>query len=67
MGTPNSHSYVIIACDATKDLSENVIKLVVGNVQRKGGILRAGDNLLVLGVLHKVSHPNSGIPDVSMS
>lgn len=51
-------SYVVIACDATKDRSEHEIKLIVDHLRRKGVILSAGDRLLVLGVLHKVLHPS---------
>lgn len=49
---------VIVACDATRDRNEHDIKLVIGNVRANGVILSAGDKLLVLCVLHKVSHPS---------
>ncbi|KAK4259353.1 hypothetical protein QN277_005695 [Acacia crassicarpa] len=41
MESPDTHSYVIIAWDATKDRSENDIKLMVDNVRNKSGILSA--------------------------
>ena len=51
-------SYVIIACDATKDRAENELKFTVDDVKSKGGIPNPGDRLLVLGVLHRMSHPS---------
>ncbi|XP_057440109.1 proline-rich receptor-like protein kinase PERK14 [Lotus japonicus] len=58
MESPPRHpSYVIVACDATRDRNEHEIKIVVDHVRAKGIILSAGDKLLVLCVLHKVSHP----------
>ncbi|KAK7410651.1 hypothetical protein VNO78_01603 [Psophocarpus tetragonolobus] len=50
-------SYVVVACDATRDRTEHEIKLVVDHVRSRGVFLSAGDTLLVLCVLHKVSHP----------
>ncbi|KAK4273951.1 hypothetical protein QN277_017250 [Acacia crassicarpa] len=50
-------SYVILACDATKDISEHEIKSILDHVRSTSGILYAGSKLLVLGVLHKVLHP----------
>lgn len=59
MESPPRHpSYVIVACDATRDRNEHEIKTVVDHVRAKGVILSAGDKLLVLCVLHKVSHPS---------
>lgn len=55
---PSDPSYVIVACDATRDRNEHDIKLVIGNVRANGVILSPGDRLLVLCVLHKVSHPS---------
>ncbi|XP_054789210.1 proline-rich receptor-like protein kinase PERK10 isoform X2 [Prosopis cineraria] len=57
MGSPPSTSYVILACDATKDSSEHEIKSILDHVRSTHGILQAGYRLLVLGVLHKVPHP----------
>ncbi|RDX78237.1 hypothetical protein CR513_41510, partial [Mucuna pruriens] len=50
-------SYVVVACDATKDRNEHEVKLVVDQIRRRGDILSADDSLLVLGALHKVPHP----------
>ncbi|KAL2339704.1 hypothetical protein Fmac_007644 [Flemingia macrophylla] len=57
MDSPTSASYVIFACDATRDRNEHEIKLVVDHIRTKGVFLSSGDTLLVLCVLHKVSHP----------
>ncbi|TKY74189.1 Proline-rich receptor protein kinase PERK8 [Spatholobus suberectus] len=57
MDSPPSPSYVVVACDATRDRTEHEIKLVVDHVRARGVFLSAGDKLLVLCVLHKVSHP----------
>lgn len=56
-------SYVIMACDTTKDRNEHEIKLVVDHLRssRGGDILSAGDTLLLLGVLHKVPHPSKSV------
>nr|KYP60188.1 hypothetical protein KK1_015639 [Cajanus cajan] len=50
-------SYVVVACDATKDRNEHEIKHVVDRLRRRGDILSASHSLLVLGALHKVPHP----------
>ncbi|KAI9097735.1 hypothetical protein K1719_025506 [Acacia pycnantha] len=57
MDGPPPTSYVILACDATKDISEHEIKSILDHVRSTSGILYAGSKLLVLGVLHKVLHP----------
>ena len=49
-------SYVIIACDATKDRAENKLTFNVDHIKSKGGILNPGDRLLVLG--NRVPHPS---------
>ncbi|MCH95842.1 proline-rich receptor-like protein kinase PERK12-like [Trifolium medium] len=67
MESPPSPSCVIVACDATRDRNEHDIKLVIDHVRARGIILSSGDRLLVLCILHKVSHPSSGIPDISIS
>ncbi|KAG5019124.1 hypothetical protein JHK87_014979 [Glycine soja] len=54
---PASASYVVVACDATRDRTEHEIKLVVDHVRARRVFLSSGDKLLVLCVLHKVSHP----------
>lgn len=53
-----SRSHVVIAYDATKDRGEHELKLTVGAVRLRGDILRAGDRLVVLGVLHRFVHPS---------
>ncbi|XP_047158877.1 proline-rich receptor-like protein kinase PERK14 [Vigna umbellata] len=57
MESPPTPSYVVVACDATRDRTENEIKLVADHVRARGSFLSHGDKLLVLCVLHKVSHP----------
>ncbi|KAL9313685.1 hypothetical protein ACSQ67_019137 [Phaseolus vulgaris] len=57
MDSPPIPSYVVVACDATRDRTEHEIKLVVDHVRSSGVFLSNGDKLLVLCVLHKVSHP----------
>ncbi|KAI4337896.1 hypothetical protein L6164_016261 [Bauhinia variegata] len=57
MESPNPQSYVVIACDATKDRTEHDAKLTVERIRSMNGILNASDKLLVLGVLHRVPHP----------
>ncbi|KAL1349265.1 hypothetical protein HN51_025762 [Arachis hypogaea] len=52
-----SSPYVVIACDATKDRSENEIKLILDNIRKQGDLLSAGDRLLVFCVLHRVLNP----------
>lgn len=53
-----SSSFVVIAFDATKERGEHELKLTVEGVRLRGDILRAGDKLLVLGVLHRFVHPS---------
>ncbi|KAI9200750.1 hypothetical protein LWI28_012731 [Acer negundo] len=52
-----SGSHVVIAYDATKERGEHELKRTVSSVRLRGDILRAGDTLLVLGVLHRLVHP----------
>ncbi|KAG8633234.1 hypothetical protein MANES_18G084900v8 [Manihot esculenta] len=52
-----SHSYIVIAYDATKDRGMHELKRTINEVRLRGDILHTGDRLIVLGVLHKV--PNS--------
>lgn len=56
--SPSSDPYVIIACDVTKDRSENEINIIIDRVRSASDILSAGYRLLVLGILHKVPHPS---------
>jgi hypothetical protein len=58
MESPPSPSCVIVACDSTRDRNEHDIKLVIDHVRARGIILSSGDRLLVLCILHKVSHPS---------
>ncbi|GMI89549.1 hypothetical protein like AT1G55200 [Hibiscus trionum] len=55
--TPLTPSHVVIAFDATKDHTEREFRTAIKNVRVRGDILRAGDTLIVLGVLHRVTHP----------
>ncbi|KAJ6997988.1 hypothetical protein D5086_011140 [Populus alba] len=58
MESPLSPSHVvIIAYDATKDRGVHELKLTIDAVRMRGDILRGGDTLVVLGVLHRVLHP----------
>lgn len=52
-----SQSNVVMAYDATKVCSELELNLAIKTVRMKDGILRRGDKLVVLGVLHLVPHP----------
>jgi len=49
---PASASYVVVACDATRNRTEHEIKLVVDHVQERHVFLPSGDKLLVLSILH---------------
>ncbi|XP_004502563.1 proline-rich receptor-like protein kinase PERK10 isoform X2 [Cicer arietinum] len=57
MESTSSPSCIIVACDATRDRNEHEIKLVIDHMRSKGIILSAGVRLLMLCILHKVSHP----------
>ncbi|XP_031742726.1 uncharacterized protein LOC116404465 [Cucumis sativus] len=57
METPLTSSRIIIAYDATKDRTEHELQLTLRNLWMRGDILRGGDTLIVLGILHKVTHP----------
>lgn len=58
MESPLTSSRVIIAYDATKDRTEHELQLTLRNLWMRGDILRGGDTLVVLGILHKVPHPS---------
>lgn len=58
MASPMTPSHVVIAYDATKDRGGHELKLTIDAVQLRGDILRSGDTIVVLGVLHKVVHPS---------
>ncbi|KAL5571796.1 hypothetical protein UlMin_021393 [Ulmus minor] len=49
--------YVLIVYDATRDHDEAELGLTIHNIRMRGDILRAGDTLVVLGVLHTIHHP----------
>ncbi|XWS21712.1 hypothetical protein CRYUN_Cryun30bG0078100 [Craigia yunnanensis] len=53
--TPPSPSHVVIAFDATKDHNERELRTTINNVRVRGDILRVGDTLVMLGVLHRVT------------
>ncbi|EEF42047.1 Serine/threonine-protein kinase PBS1, putative [Ricinus communis] len=55
--SPLSPCHIIIAYDATKDRGVHEFRRTVDEVRMRGDILRKGDNLVVLGVLHKVPNP----------
>ncbi|XP_022141469.1 probable serine/threonine-protein kinase PBL4 isoform X1 [Momordica charantia] len=57
METPLTSSRIIIAYDATKDRTEHELQITLRNLWMRGDILRGGDTLIVLGILHKVLHP----------
>ena len=49
---------VIIAYDATRDRNERELMHTIDNVRKQGDILRGGDTLTLLGILHRVPHPS---------
>uniref|UniRef100_A0A0D9V8M1 Uncharacterized protein n=1 Tax=Leersia perrieri TaxID=77586 RepID=A0A0D9V8M1_9ORYZ len=51
---------VVLALDATRDHREEEIRMALRSVVTRGDILRGGDSLLVLAVLHPVADPNDG-------
>ncbi|KAK8580204.1 hypothetical protein V6N13_143325 [Hibiscus sabdariffa] len=55
--TPPSPSHVVLAFDATKDHNERELRTTIDYLRLRGDILRVGDTLLMLGVLHRVTHP----------
>ncbi|KAM7253042.1 hypothetical protein ACFE04_025660 [Oxalis oulophora] len=57
MGTPPVPSRVVIAYDATRDRGKQEFRVTIRGLRVRGDILHGGDNLLVLGVLHRVTHP----------
>ncbi|TVU36288.1 hypothetical protein EJB05_18218, partial [Eragrostis curvula] len=48
---------VVVALDATKGHRDEEIRMVIRGLLARGDILRGGDSLLVLGVLHTITHP----------
>ncbi|KAF9612361.1 hypothetical protein IFM89_039079 [Coptis chinensis] len=53
----HSSSVVLLAYDATKDHNRDELHLAIKGIQMRGDILLGGDTLVVLGVLHTLSHP----------
>uniref|UniRef100_A0A0E0JRU5 non-specific serine/threonine protein kinase n=1 Tax=Oryza punctata TaxID=4537 RepID=A0A0E0JRU5_ORYPU len=51
---------VVLALDATRDHREEEIRIALRAVVTRGDILRGGDSLLVLGVLHAITNPSEG-------
>lgn len=58
MDRPPPSSCIVVACDATRDRNEQEIKIVIDHVRVRDIMLSSGDRLLVLCILHKVSHPS---------
>lgn len=56
--TPHTPSYVVIAFDATKDHNEREFRIIINHIRVRGDILHGGDTLLMLGILHRVTHPS---------
>lgn len=48
---------VVVVLDATRDHRDDEIKTALRNLFERGDILRPKDSLLVLGVLHSITHP----------
>lgn len=63
METANKPSYVVIAYDATKERGKDELKVTVNEIRMRGDILRGGDTLRVLGVLHWITHPCKSLID----
>jgi interleukin-1 receptor-associated kinase 1 len=49
---------VVVALDATRDHRDEEIRAALRGLVDRGDILRAGDSLLVLGVLYSITHPS---------
>ena len=49
---------VVVALDATRDHRDDEIRTALRGLVDQGDILRAGDSLLVLGVLYSITHPS---------
>ncbi|CAL4946301.1 unnamed protein product [Urochloa decumbens] len=55
--SPLPPQMVVVALDATRDHRDDEIKTALRGLVDRGDILRAGDSLLVLGVLYYITHP----------
>lgn len=51
---------VVVALDATRDHREVEVRMALRALVARGDILRGGDSLIVLGVLHAVTNPSEG-------
>ena len=59
--SPPSPSHVLIFYDALKERVERELERTIDIVRMRGGILRSGDTLVVLGILHTVQHPSESL------
>lgn len=57
MASPQS-LHVLMVYDATKERPDSELKTTIDKVRVRGDILRPGDTLLVLGILHTLHHPS---------
>ncbi|KAK1275936.1 Proline-rich receptor-like protein kinase PERK12 [Acorus gramineus] len=48
---------VVVALDATRDRTRHELRLTVDGIRVRGDILKTGNTLLVLGVLHSILNP----------
>lgn len=48
---------ILVAYDANKERNDNEFKHTINGIRLRGDIIRCGDTILVLGVLHRVLHP----------
>ncbi|KAL6840217.1 hypothetical protein ACP4OV_030027 [Aristida adscensionis] len=48
---------VVLVLDATRNHRDEEIRMAFSGLMGRGDILRGGDSLLVLGVLHTITHP----------
>lgn len=48
---------ILVAYDANKERNDNDFKHTINGIRLQGDIIRGGDTILVLGVLHLVLHP----------
>lgn len=56
--SPISSSHVVFAFNATKDRTEEELKLTIEGIQMADGILRGGDTLFLLGIVQRIMHPS---------
>lgn len=58
---PHTPGHIVFACDATKDRNKQEFKNTISNIRMQGGIIKPGDKLTVLGVIHKILHPSKSL------